>query len=138
MNGHPEELLSAYVDGELESARCVEIAEHLKTCAACREMVESLRTLAGVAGSAPPDEITTRRFVAENRKRREEATRADRRAAAFPGGRLVRPLFALAAAVIVAITLFAPTKEALDSMFHDAAGEQSMGQNQAALSAGIY
>ncbi len=34
--------LSAYLDGELESALCAEIEQHLAGCADCRVMVDTL------------------------------------------------------------------------------------------------
>ena len=52
--------LSAYLDGELESAICAEIEEHLRGCDDCRVMVDTLNktiTLYRNYGQAsvPPD-----------------------------------------------------------------------------------
>lgn len=54
-NGHPEEALSAYLDGELEPAERTAIEEHLRSCVACAGLLEDLRRLdAAAAEELPP------------------------------------------------------------------------------------
>ena len=38
-------LLTAYVDGELDLVRCLEIEKHLETCPACAQIVQNQKTL---------------------------------------------------------------------------------------------
>jgi anti-sigma factor RsiW len=54
--GHPQELISALIDGELDEAQRVEVLSHLAGCAACRQLLEGLRAVARAAASeeAPP------------------------------------------------------------------------------------
>ncbi|HEX9776068.1 MAG TPA: zf-HC2 domain-containing protein [Actinomycetota bacterium] len=48
MNTHDQpELLSAFVDGELDAAANATVAEHAATCAACAAVVDALRATAG-------------------------------------------------------------------------------------------
>ncbi len=54
-DGHPEEALSAYLDGELEPAERAAIEVHLRGCAACADLLEDLRHLdAAAAEELPP------------------------------------------------------------------------------------
>lgn len=54
---HPEDELSAYVDGALDPEAATRVAAHLATCPACRSAVEDLRAvrslLRTVSGPAP-------------------------------------------------------------------------------------
>lgn len=151
MSGHPEELLSAYVDGELDAERLREVEEHLASCTACREIVESIRIVARNTISKPLDEVTARRFLQESRSRRNATTSADGHVPAPTNGRVLKltrpshfrlkkPLLvaASAAAIIVLATIIGSFDNSLRDTFADPAGSQTMGQNQAALSAGIY
>jgi anti-sigma factor RsiW len=45
MTGHPDDALSAYLDGELDAAARAEVERHLAACAACRDVVDDLRQL---------------------------------------------------------------------------------------------
>ncbi len=47
---HPEELLSAYADGELPQDKRREVEEHLKICEHCRRELEKLKKLEGIMG----------------------------------------------------------------------------------------
>jgi len=45
-----QELLSAYIDGELNSAQTAEVESHLRDCAACRHELSSLEEVATLVG----------------------------------------------------------------------------------------
>lgn len=47
--------LSEYVDGELTASEVTAVEEHLKGCAACRDIVHDLRAVARRAASLPED-----------------------------------------------------------------------------------
>ncbi|RKZ22889.1 hypothetical protein DRQ18_01745 [bacterium] len=49
---HPEELLSAYADGELPEDKRREVEEHLKIYKHCRRELEKLKKLEGIIGDA--------------------------------------------------------------------------------------
>lgn len=48
-----EQLLSAYLDGELVPREALQVQEHLLECGACREAYEQLRTTKGLLGQLP-------------------------------------------------------------------------------------
>lgn len=50
---HPGELLSLWVDGDLEGRRAARVEAHLEECARCREAVEEIAALAERAGRLP-------------------------------------------------------------------------------------
>lgn len=134
MTEHPGEKLSAYIDGELDEAEARGVEEHLTACAACRKEADRIRALSEAAREHEPfDEVTTRRFLAENRARRSRAARA----LPAPTDALTM-LIALAAICIISIGVFVALGGPLRNMFAGAVGTGTMGQNQAALSGGIY
>lgn len=47
MNRHPHELLSAYVDGELDPVATGRVAEHLSVCTECTRELMLIRTMGG-------------------------------------------------------------------------------------------
>lgn len=53
--------ISAYLDGELDAARCDDIEQHCASCPECAEVVRGLRgtigLCRGVAVAALPDEV---------------------------------------------------------------------------------
>jgi anti-sigma factor RsiW len=55
MNGHPQELLSAYADGELAPAEALRVEEHLATCTECARELAINRTLGGAMRSTETD-----------------------------------------------------------------------------------
>ncbi len=145
MKEHPGELLSAFVDGELDAAKRNAVESHLASCSECREEVARIRALsAALVPPAPLDELTTKRFLAENRKRR--SMKGGTSAAARGGSGLRESAYssgpfialALAAIVIASMLTFVALGGPLRSMFAGAVGTGTMGQNQAALSGGIY
>ena len=56
------ELLSSYIDGEVTDAERARVEEHLATCDACREEIESLRWTVSVLAEMPEVQ-TSRSFV---------------------------------------------------------------------------
>ena len=56
------ELLSSYIDGEVTDAERARVEEHLATCDACREELESLRWTVSVLAEMPEVQ-TSRSFV---------------------------------------------------------------------------
>lgn len=50
---HPEELLSQYVDGDLEGDERRQVREHLENCDRCQELVEDLTAIAEQAVKLP-------------------------------------------------------------------------------------
>lgn len=161
MNVHPEEKLSAYVDGELPPEEVAAVEAHLAGCAECRALVEDLEVLdrSGTV-TISPDE--TSRFVEENRRRRA----AQRGAPSRPYSRrygLAAGIVAIAACALVVVFVspamnpmyrlsarvdshrepeavgYGETADrTIESLFAPGAKEESLGRNQAALSAGIY
>ncbi len=51
---HPEELLSAYLDGEVTAAERAYVEEHLTTCARCRAEFDQERDVRAAVRSLPP------------------------------------------------------------------------------------
>jgi anti-sigma factor RsiW len=49
--------LSAYIDGELEEALCVEIEQHMAECENCRMVVDTLRKTVLLYHSLPAEPI---------------------------------------------------------------------------------
>jgi anti-sigma factor RsiW len=71
-------LLDAYVDGELDLVRSVEIEKHVESCKACARVVENLRTLGSAMRSSglyfqPPASLGPRLDAALQRAGRSEA-----------------------------------------------------------------
>jgi anti-sigma factor RsiW len=71
--------ISAYLDGDLESAACAAIEQHCQTCARCTALVSGLKETVGLcrqAGSVPlPEDVrlrardSVRRLLAEEQAR---------------------------------------------------------------------
>jgi anti-sigma factor RsiW len=63
--------ISAYLDGELDAARCDDIEQHCATCADCAAVVAGLRSTIGLcrgaAAASLPDEV---------RRKAQESVRA--------------------------------------------------------------
>jgi anti-sigma factor RsiW len=55
MDGCETQLLSNFVDGELEPAAMERVASHVATCAACQAEVDALRELSAAFASVPFD-----------------------------------------------------------------------------------
>ena len=66
MNEHVHTWLQAYHDGELKGLRLRKVAEHLESCAACREELEQMQSLSALLQSSSTPEFTPGdRFVAQ-------------------------------------------------------------------------
>jgi hypothetical protein len=77
-DAHPEEQLSAYVDGELQSRARSAVEAHLATCEACSALVDELRQTKSMLAALPPP-IVPRSFALGPeyaRARREPARRS--------------------------------------------------------------
>lgn len=101
---HPKELISAYLDGQLEAADRAGVYEHLRDCAACRQLLSDFRALAAAARreGAPPVPADLAERIGRQIDR-ESAARFTRRWRLVTGARL--PL-ATAAAVLVLSSLW--------------------------------
>ena len=101
---HPKEMISAYLDGQLEAPDRERVFEHLRDCAACRELLSDFRALAAAARreGVPPVPAD----LAERIGRRIDAEPADRFTHRwFPLTRARLPL-ATAAAVLLVSSLW--------------------------------
>jgi len=111
-------LLHAYVDGELDLVRNLEVEEHLKTCPACAEELSSHRTLRSSLRSGnlyhrAPQALKARiraAAVGESAVRLESAASVESRPSSVVSIRPTqrRPIFewlAVAAAILIAVAL---------------------------------
>jgi anti-sigma factor RsiW len=69
-DGHPDDELSALVDGELDPATEAWVAEHLDGCPACRQATEELAQARSVLRGLPPVDATpvVEGFLARHRR----------------------------------------------------------------------
>jgi anti-sigma factor RsiW len=67
MNGHLEQWLDAYLDGELDAIQILQADAHLKNCQACRMELEQRRALSQILREAPAPAFgkSDQRFVSE-------------------------------------------------------------------------
>ncbi|PIR16458.1 MAG: hypothetical protein COV48_09725 [Elusimicrobia bacterium CG11_big_fil_rev_8_21_14_0_20_64_6] len=102
--------LSAWLDGELDSAASSEVSSHLASCAACEGEAARLRRLGTVLfrAAAPADPRSTESFVARVMSRVESESVApwERFAA-----RILAPAFAVALAGLL-LTISLPREDA--------------------------
>jgi anti-sigma factor RsiW len=108
-------LLHAYVDGELDLVRSLEVEEHLKTCAACTEELSGHRTLrsslrSGDLYQRAPQELKDRIRAAAVGETAPTAVPVASKAGLVAATRRVqrRPIFewlAIAAAILIAFAL---------------------------------
>jgi anti-sigma factor RsiW len=94
LEGDPFEIsLKAWIDGELEPTRAIEVARHVEGCRRCQATVRDFRTLTGLLGRLPeesPDQALTYSAQIASQVREEENVI-----------RLVRTVAVSAAAVLV-------------------------------------
>src|SRR5690242_18493749 len=100
------DMLSAYVDGELAPQQSAEVAEHLTSCARCAQEYEAtLKTVqmlrAGLSRAHAPDVLKARIRSALREERPAPAVRARREAR--------MPWRAIAAALVIALSSSALT-----------------------------
>jgi len=139
MNTHPEELLSAWIDGEASDEQRTIVEKHLEACASCREIVDNLRAIGtSTAEISSLNDKDTKQFLAEHLIRRASAEKK-----AFPVlRREVSSWTLMAVAVLVfgvGTYVAVDLSQTIERSFQGGvASEETMGKNQAALSGGIY
>ena len=94
MNGHVDEWLPAYHDGELHGARLKRVEDHLEDCAGCRRDLDQLRKLSALLQAAPGPvrQISSSRFASQVGLRMKEPARRPRWQKALKAGWLAAPL----------------------------------------------
>lgn len=116
--GEVKNRLNAYLDGELDERSRRAVEAHISKCAACRETLTELRTIAaGIKVSMPdkpaPEGFEAKVMAAAARMRREATS--DRKAEYQPlGARRMTPAARFAAAALVMIGLGAGIMMAAD------------------------
>ena len=67
MNGHVEQWIGAYLDGELPAQQRQQVETHLEGCSTCRELIDQAQALSSLLREAPPAVglKPERQFVAE-------------------------------------------------------------------------
>ena len=100
-------VLHAYVDGELDAMRSLEVQKHIKECAACAARVASLRSL---HQSLAEGELAYRAPASLHHRVRQIAPAAGARKESRPGyGQWFWKVFALgAAAAVIALVVMRP------------------------------
>ena len=107
-----ELLLHAYLDGELDLVRSIQIEEHVKTCASCVQELRAQQTLRKGIRSAnlyrhAPESLRAR-FIASSGSEKPLGTGQSQGVAPPPRATRRSPVlewFAVAAAILVALTL---------------------------------
>ncbi len=102
---HAEEMLSAYLEGELDGARKAEVETHLAGCPECASLLEAVRDARDALGALPelepsPD-LLRRLYAIPERKRRFRPIRD------FLLRPSLQPLFAGATGLLVLISFLA-------------------------------
>lgn len=97
----PIELLSGYLDGELDPQQARMVEEHLKACRVCRMQIEELRQLDGLVRTAEVEE-PTREFIFNMNRRVIDRLKKRRRFSFF---RFAPVLVPVAVAALVLIVL---------------------------------
>lgn len=72
-DAHAEELLSAYLEGELDESRAAEVGRHLASCPNCRPLFESMKEAREALGALPemePSPALLQRLYAIPEKKR--------------------------------------------------------------------
>lgn len=103
--GHPADGLSAYLDGELNTAESETLATHLGSCSMCRielQELDAARTAVRALPRLDPPDLS----LPIRRSTREADAEAPR-----PGLRFVAGIAGAAAAVVVTVALFGGSSE---------------------------
>lgn len=72
-DAHPEELLSAYLEGDLDESRSADLCRHLASCSDCRLLLKSLKDLREALEALPelePSPALLRKLYAIPQRRR--------------------------------------------------------------------
>ena len=124
-----QEMLSAYLDGELSPEEARSLEEHLAVCEDCRRELEELKSLVAALGSLPPPEMPLGLHAAiMGRVRSEASTGFGRFRRVLPRWTLrqwVPAAAALALIVLVSATFgvwYANRKQGLDLAGHPISG----------------
>ncbi|WP_394834037.1 zf-HC2 domain-containing protein [Pendulispora rubella] len=92
---HFSHLLGAYVDGELEPSRVLEVDEHVASCETCRERVQLDHAVRGslkrIVKASAPEGLRSRVALAMAAERERGERRADAQAGFFSGRRASVP-----------------------------------------------
>lgn len=142
-------LLHAYVDGELDLVRSLEIEEHLKTCSACSEELSGYRTLRSSLRSGnlyrrAPEELKARiRAAAVGESAPTAAPAAPATSAVTAVGSVAsirpaqrRPIFewlAVAAAILIAFAVGSRTVPGVGSSSRDLIAEEAVASHVRSL-----
>ena len=101
-----QELLHAYVDGELDLVNSQEVAQHLRSCSDCRRVEERIRALRDALTSAAP----AYRAPARLRRNARTALRDEAKESQIPWPWLVAATGAVCAVLFLAAALFQTTR----------------------------
>ncbi|MDR7414852.1 MAG: zf-HC2 domain-containing protein [Armatimonadota bacterium] len=96
---HPQDLLSAYVDGALSAEEATRLAAHLAVCASCREVVEDLLAVRALLRQVPQPHPRPGALAGTLRRLEGKAS---------PAPRIRRLLPVLLAASALALLLYLP------------------------------
>ena len=102
---HPRDLLSAYLDGEVDRDVRSSIEQHLSGCASCRALLEDFRSVAAAAARETPPPVPG--YLRERIRRALDSESVPRRAALAAWFGPYRLGLAAAAAVVLVIGLWA-------------------------------
>jgi anti-sigma factor RsiW len=108
MNGHVQDWLPAYHDGELHGARLKKVEDHLKGCAACRHDLDQLGKLSALlqAAPGPARQVSAGRFASQVELRLKEPAPRPRWQKALRAGWQLAPLGLLFAWAFAQAVLF--------------------------------
>jgi anti-sigma factor RsiW len=88
---HPNELLSAHLDGELSADELVSVTDHLYECASCRRELEELAEIRSAVRALPVVEAPIPLLPAVRTRRTWVAAASSIAAAAFAIGLVITP-----------------------------------------------
>jgi hypothetical protein len=75
-NAHVKDLLSEFLDNELEAAQLAQVEAHLKGCAECRDELTALKSMSRMLGDMPQKELPAGFFARLSSKRRTQEASA--------------------------------------------------------------
>ncbi len=105
----PIELLSGYLDGELDSEQTRMVEEHLKACKVCRKELEDLKQLDGYVRSVEVEE-PSREFLFTVNRRVIDRIKKKRRVSFFRFAPVLVPVAVAALVLIVLVRSPEPTQ----------------------------
>ncbi len=105
----PKELLSGYLDGELDRERRVQVERHLKECAHCRDELDELRRLDQQVRTLAVEE-PSREFIFSANRRIMEKLKRRPRFSLFRLSPILVPVAAAALVLILLVNIQQPTR----------------------------